>query len=96
MVEEKICPIMSRPTMGNIKTFDGEPLYKDENQMREYGWYPIGGFPYQQIIVCLQGQCMAWVPECPRLNAADRECETEDCIAMDRDFSGCKGGCRLI
>ena len=47
-------------------------------------------------IYCQGERCKAWVPECPRLNAADRECETEDCIAMDRGFSECKGGCRLI
>lgn len=47
-------------------------------------------------VKCLKDECAFWVPECPRLNAADRECESEDCIAMDRDFSECKGGCRLI
>ena len=50
----------------------------------------------QEFVSCLKEKCMAWVPECPRLNAADRECESEDCIAMDRDFQECKGGCRLI
>lgn len=45
---------------------------------------------------CIIDRCVAWVPECPRLNAADRECVSDDCIAMDRDYMECKGGCRLI
>ena len=80
MTDEKICPIMSRPV--HVLTDRTDTYHDFVNRLIE--------------VPCRKEKCMAWVPECPRLNAADRECETEDCIAMDRDFSECKGGCRLI
>jgi len=64
MTDEKICPIMSRPSQGNMtKLYSSEPLYESEEEMKKYGWTPINGKPYSDVVPCLRERCTAWVPQ---------------------------------
>lgn len=69
MTEEKVCPIMSRPSQGNMtKMYSSEPLYESEDEMKKYGWTPIDGKPYSDVVHCLREKCMAF---CPKSNWTD-------------------------
>jgi hypothetical protein len=67
VTDERICPFMSHPRQGDrITEFHGikEPLFKSEDEMREYGYCVINGNPFSDIIPCLRERCIAWVPDC--------------------------------
>jgi hypothetical protein len=59
MVEEKVCPFMSTPRQGDTVTF-GEPLYKDDAEIEEYGYTLINGKIWSGIFPCLREKCTAW------------------------------------
>ena len=67
MKDKKICPFISMAKQGDctyrpIGIDAPEPLYKNEDEMRMYGWWPIDGIPFSGLIPCLQTSCMAWQP----------------------------------
>ena len=54
----KICPILSKPSQGDILSFGGDThLWESEEEMRRHGWTPINGIPFSGIIHCLGEDC---------------------------------------
>ena len=99
--EDKICPVMSRPTMGNIVDLNGDPLYKDVDEMSKYGWTPVNGIPYQDIFPCQRERCMAWYGGCDLAEYLDLEAASPICQAKgegcpEKAGVQCFGYCRLL
>jgi len=102
MTQEKICPIMSRPSQGNsVKLYSHEPLFTDEDDMRKHGWTPIDGKPYSDIISCQKEKCMAWETTSACCGAEDKE--FDECMDCELETKpNCKhyvvedGFCKLI
>jgi hypothetical protein len=74
-MSDRICPIMSRPSQGNsVKLYSSDPLFESEEEMKKYGWTPIDGKPFGDVVMCQKEKCMAWTittkltcsqPSCP-------------------------------
>ena len=100
---DQICPIMSRPSQGNsVKLYSSEPLFTSDEEMRKYGWTPIDGKPYSDIIHCLKEKCMAWSSEIlycresPYCDDADgASCDMEICPEAKKSVHE-PGYCKLI
>jgi hypothetical protein len=102
MTNEKICPIMSCPSQGNsVKLYSDKPLFESEDEMKKYGWTPLNGKPYGDVVLCQRDKCMSWETTSACCDGEGDECDDcEDCY--DEYQPDCKhyvveaGFCKLI
>ena len=101
MTEERICPVMSRPSkslediLECIDAFDEfkvEKIVKDKSIQRVYE---------AMYVPCQRERCMAWYGGCDLAQYLDMEAVDPTCQAHGKDCperpgSQCFGYCRLI